>query len=183
MKYEVVNIVAAASLGAEIDLFSLALNAENVEYEPEQFPGAILRITNPHSSLLVFKNGNVICTGTKREEDIRRALARAAEIIQKALPGVKLPPPDKIPFQIVNIVAAASLDVDVDLYSLAAAMDNVEYEPEQFPGAIIRLENPPTTLLLFKNGKLICAGAKREKDIEESIKQVKELIKDFVARA
>ncbi len=181
VEYKIVNMVASASLGVEIDLFSLALNVENVEYEPEQFPGAILKVDNPPASLLVFKNGNLICTGNRSEEQIRRAIARAIEIIKEAQPHLALPDPNDVKYEVVNIVAAASLDVNVDLYSLAASSENVEYEPEQFPGAIIKLKKPKTTVLLFKNGKMICAGAKSEKDIEDSIKEVRKLIHDFIA--
>jgi len=65
-------------------------------------------------------------------------------------------------FEIVNFVATASLDMNLDLFDVAMNLDNVEYEPEQFPGAILRLDEPKLTFLLFKNGKMICAGAKKE---------------------
>ncbi|RLG20936.1 TATA-box-binding protein, partial [Candidatus Micrarchaeota archaeon] len=55
-----------------------------------------------------------------------------------------------INFKIENIVASASLGVELDLYAIAREVENVEYEPEQFPGAILKLKNPKTSLLLFK---------------------------------
>ncbi len=178
--YHVENIVASASLDVDIDLFSLALSVDNVEYEPEQFPGAILKIDDPHSSLLVFKNGKLICTGNKDPQQIRKAIEKTVQILKEAQPHLKLPDPKDVPFRIENIVASGDLKVIVDLYSLAATLDNVEYEPEQFPGAIIRIREPKATLLLFKNGKLICAGVRREEEIVEAIKKVRDLIKDFV---
>ncbi|NPA86621.1 MAG: TATA-box-binding protein [Candidatus Diapherotrites archaeon] len=180
--YRIENMVAYANLNTDIDLFNLALNMENVEYEPEQFPGAILRINDPKATLLIFKNGKVICTGTRTEEDVKRALARAVEEIKKAMPHLKLPDPDKIPFKIENIVASASLDVDVDLYALAESMENVEYEPEQFPGVIIHMNGGNPTILLFKNGKLICAGAKSEKEIEEAIEKLEKMLEGFATK-
>ncbi len=178
--YHVENIVASASLDVDIDLFSLALSVDNVEYEPEQFPGAILKIEEPHSSLLVFKNGKLICTGNKNPEQIRKAIEKTVEVLKEAQPHLNLPDPKNVPFRIENIVASGDLKVTVDLYSLAATLDNVEYEPEQFPGAIIRIREPKATLLLFKNGKLICAGVRKEDEIVEAIKKVRDLIKDFV---
>ena len=180
--YRVENIVAYANLNTDIDLFNLALNMDNVEYEPEQFPGAILRINDPKATLLIFKNGKVICTGTRTEEDVKRALKRAVEEIKKAMPDLNLPDPEKIPFQIENIVASASLDVDVDLYALAESMENVEYEPEQFPGVIIHMNGGNPTILLFKNGKLICAGAKSEKEIEEAIAKLEKMLEGFATK-
>ena len=178
--YKVQNIVASASLDVDIDLFSLALTLDNVEYEPEQFPGAILRIENPRSRLLVFKNGKLICTGNRNREQIRQAIRKTIELLKEAQPHLNLPDPDSVDFRVENIVASASLGVTVDLYSLAATLDNVEYEPEQFPGAIIRIRDPKATILLFKNGNLICAGVRKEEDIVRAIKKVRELIKDFV---
>ena len=83
-------------------------------------------------------------------------------------------------FKVENIVASANLEVDLDLFNIAMEVDNVEYEPEQFPGAIMRLKEIGTTLLLFKNGKVICSGAKSEKQIAQSIKRAVELLKDFI---
>ncbi len=83
-------------------------------------------------------------------------------------------------FKVENIVASANLEVELDLFNIAMEIANVEYEPEQFPGAIMRLKEIGTTLLLFKNGKVICSGAKSEKQIEQSIKRAVELLKPFI---
>ena len=57
------------------------------------------------------------------------------------------------------------LGLELDLYTIAYKLPDVEYEPEQFPGAILKLKDPKTSLLLFKNGKIICAGGKNEKEV------------------
>jgi transcription initiation factor TFIID TATA-box-binding protein len=85
-----------------------------------------------------------------------------------------------VSFKVENIVASANLNVELDLFTIATMVDNVEYEPEQFPGAIMRLKELGTTLLLFKNGKMICSGAKSEKQVSESIKKAVELLKKYV---
>ncbi len=89
--------------------------------------------------------------------------------------------PKKINFKIENIVASANLAVELDLYGIAREVDNVEYEPEQFPGAILKLKEPKTSLLLFKNGKLICTGAKSEGEVEAAINKAYSLIKDCIS--
>ncbi|MCX6767609.1 MAG: hypothetical protein NTY90_02670 [Candidatus Micrarchaeota archaeon] len=83
-------------------------------------------------------------------------------------------------FKVENIVASANLNVELDLFSIAMEVDNVEYEPEQFPGAIMRLKEIGTTLLLFKNGKVICSGAKNEKQIAKSIRRAVEILQDYM---
>src|SRR3989338_9465341 len=86
----------------------------------------------------------------------------------------------EVTFKVENIVASANMNVELDLFNIAMEVDNVEYEPEQFPGAIMRLKDIGTTLLLFKNGKDICSGAKSEKQIAQSIKRAVELLQKFI---
>jgi len=86
-------------------------------------------------------------------------------------------------FKVENIVASANLKVELDLFNIAMEVDNVEYEPEQFPGAIMRLKDIGTTLLLFKNGKVICSGAKSEAQIARSIKAAVKLLRRFIKKA
>ncbi len=83
-------------------------------------------------------------------------------------------------FKIVNIVASADLGVELDLYAIAKASPDVDYEPEQFPGAICKIHEPKSALLLFKNGKIICAGCKTEADIKNSINQVIKIVEQHI---
>lgn len=75
------NIVVSADLHANIDLFSLSKNVKEVDYEPEQFPGAIFRIKEPKGVIILFKNGKLICTGSNTTKNIKIVLERAAKII------------------------------------------------------------------------------------------------------
>lgn len=80
--FKVENIVASGDLGLELDLYVLAYKLKDIEYEPEQFPGAILKLKEPKASLLLFKNGKVICTGTKTEKDVAKALRVTARMLE-----------------------------------------------------------------------------------------------------
>ncbi|MCD4740238.1 hypothetical protein K8R43_03545 [archaeon] len=84
-KYDIriVNMVASASLNEEIDLFNLARKEPTVEYEPEQFPGAVLKLKTPKVSFLVFRNGKIVCTGAKNEKVIELAMKKMAGIVRK----------------------------------------------------------------------------------------------------
>jgi transcription initiation factor TFIID TATA-box-binding protein len=167
-------LVAASNLGTTLDLYNLAAAIPEIEYEPEQFPGAIFKIKEPKVSLLIFRNGKIIISGAASEKEIELGIKKAIKYIgeiQKEIKNKKTPK-----YEIVNLVATANLDKNVDLFQAAMQFDDIEYEPEQFPGAIIRLYKPKMTVLLFKNGKLICAGAKTENDIKKSITEVKKLV-------
>ncbi len=81
--FKIENIVASADLGVELDLYAIAKASPDVDYEPEQFPGAIYKIHDPKTALLLFKNGKVICTGSKTEADIHRAINIVIKTVQK----------------------------------------------------------------------------------------------------
>ena len=79
--FKIENIVASSELGLELDLYTIAYKLHDVEYEPEQFPGAILKFLSPKTSLLLFKNGKIICTGGRSEADVSAALNQAAKLL------------------------------------------------------------------------------------------------------
>jgi len=176
-EFVITNIVASASLGLELDLFQLASKIKEIEYEPEQFPGAILKFKEPKVSLLLFKNGKVVCVGCKKRSLVEKTIERTRKML---LPYAKKIIKDKKPkIEITNMVASADLGLELDLYRIAYKVSDVEYEPEQFPGAILKFKEPKVSLLLFKNGKVICAGAKNETEIRNVLRKAKLLLKDY----
>jgi len=175
MKYQIVNLVASASLDSTLDLYNLAVAIPNIEYEPEQFPGAILKLKEPKVSMLLFKNGKVICSGASSEREITLGIKKASKLIKSVQKNFKIK--KKVEYQVVNLVATANINQTLDLFQTAMQLDNVEYEPEQFPGAILRIADPKITLLLFKNGKMIVAGAKREYLLKKGLNVAVNLIR------
>jgi transcription initiation factor TFIID TATA-box-binding protein len=173
-------MVASAALGLELDLYALANKIPEIEYEPEQFPGAILKFKEPKASLLLFKNGKVVCVGCKTRANIERTIQKTIKMLTpyaKRITKTKKPKID-----ITNIVASAALGIELDLYKIAYKVKDVEYEPEQFPGAILKFKEPKASLLLFKNGKVICAGAKNEKDIRIVLMKAKKLLLPYAEK-
>ena len=86
--YKIQNIVATTSLEKPVPLTKLARTQSNTEYNPEQFPGLVLRIKEPKSAVLVFSSGNLVCTGTKSIAQVKEVIE--AVIRQIAKIGVKL---------------------------------------------------------------------------------------------
>ena len=72
-------------------------------------------------------------------------------------------------FRIENIVGTTSLRENLDLHAIARALDEAEYEPEQFPGLICRLKEPKTTILHIRSGKVVCTGAKNLEHVKTAI--------------
>jgi transcription initiation factor TFIID TATA-box-binding protein len=55
---------------------------------------------------------------------------------------------------IVNVVATATINQRLDLVDITKKFPGVEYHPEHFPGAVFRLKNPKTGILLFSTGQV-----------------------------
>jgi len=73
---------------------------------------------------------------------------------------------------IENIVATVSLDQTLDLRQIERSIIIAEYNPEQFPGLIYRLEEPKVTALIFKSGKMVVTGAKSTRSLIDAIKRI-----------
>ena len=87
-------------------------------------------------------------------------------------------PKIKASVNIENVVASATLKQSIDLNSVVKAFPSVEYRPEQFPGLVFRLKKPKTATLIFNSGKMVCTGAKSEKESRRAVmKVIKELKK------
>lgn len=162
------NIVATASLGKDVPLTKLAKTLSNTEYNPEQFPGLVLRIKKPKSAVLVFSSGNLVCTGTKSTAQVKEVIREVIKQLRKI--NVRITAVPKITVQ--NIVASGSIDMSLNLNYLALNLENTEYEPEQFPGLVYKLVEPTATFLLFSNGKLVCTGTKNREQLEDSMRQL-----------
>jgi transcription initiation factor TFIID TATA-box-binding protein len=74
--FKVVNIVASASLGGNVDLEKIVVALRHTMYEPEQFPGLIYRMDEPKVVILIFASGNLVITGAKKEKDVYDAVKR-----------------------------------------------------------------------------------------------------------
>ena len=73
---------------------------------------------------------------------------------------------------IENVVASATLNQDIDLNSVVNAFPSVEYRPQQFPCLVFRLKKPKTATLIFGTGKMVCTGAKSERQAKRAVRKV-----------
>jgi transcription initiation factor TFIID TATA-box-binding protein len=158
----IVNIVVNTSLKHDIPLEKMAATLPNTEYNPEQFPGLVIRIKDPKTSALIFSSGNVVCTGARTLSDVDASLKK----IIKALTKINIKITIKPEITVQNIVASGSIGMMLNLNVLAMRLNNIEYEPEQFPGLVYKLMSPvKATFLLFSNGKIVCTGTKSEEEV------------------
>ena len=172
-KVTIHNVVASAAFKHRIDLNSIVKAFPKVEYNPQRFPGLAFRLKKPKSCCLIFNSGRMVCTGTKSVREARRAVLKVARELKKN--GIVIVGTPELEIQ--NIVASVDLgnlviDVDDFVYAAYRFGKKAMYEPEQFPGAIYRMEDPHVVFLVFSTGKLVCVGAKMEEDVHRAVEKL-----------
>lgn len=169
----VVNIVVSTALKHDIPLEKMAATLSNTEYNPEQFPGLVIRIKEPKTSALIFSSGKVVCTGARTMENVRASIQKIIKSLEKI--GIKITIDPVITIQ--NIVASGTVGMDLNLNTLAMKLENTEYEPEQFPGLVYKMPELKATFLLFSNGKVVCTGTKSEAEVNKALDKLIENLK------
>ncbi|MCD6511281.1 MAG: TATA-box-binding protein [Thaumarchaeota archaeon] len=168
------NVVASASVFQPIDLNLITKNFTDVEYRPEQFPGLVFRLKSPKTATLIFSSGKMVCTGSKSEEQAKKAVRAVVQKLRKGGIDIKNEPV----IEIQNIVASANLGGKIYLEKAAEVLPRSMYEPEQFPGLIHRMIEPKTVILLFASGKLVCTGAKKEEEVYRAVNNLHKILEE-----
>ncbi|MFB6241669.1 MAG: TATA-box-binding protein [Candidatus Nanosalina sp.] len=171
------NVVASATFDQSLPLDRIAIYLENTEYEPEQFPGLVYRLEEPKAAALLFGSGKIVCTGTQSPEQAKEATHKIIEELKEA--DVEITNKPEITVQ--NIVASSELDATLNLNRIAFELVGTEYEPEQFPGLVYRLEDPEVVFLLFSSGTLVCTGGRTYEDVKRGIANLEEDLEEIGA--
>ena len=112
-----------------------------------------------------------------RHGPVHRRLRAGDQTTQIRKASIGLDSEPKITVQ--NIVASSDLGqkINLSVIAITLGLERVEYEPEQFPGLVYRLDEPKTVILLFSSGKLVCTGAKKPEDGEAAVDKISEELK------
>ena len=175
---KIVNIVVSTALEKDVPLEKMAATLPNTEYNPEQFPGLVLRIKDPKTSALVFSSGKVVCTGARTLADVERSIQSIIRSLKKLNIYVTIKPV----ITVQNIVASGSIGMDLNLNILGIKLPNTEYEPEQFPGLVHKLKGTSATFLLFSNGKIVCTGTKTEQEVHNATDKLIDTLKKILKK-
>ncbi|WP_321506947.1 TATA-box-binding protein [uncultured Methanoregula sp.] len=162
------NIVSAGSVAESIDLERIGNTIPNCTYTKKKFPGAVLHIQNPKSAALIFSSGRVVLTGHHRSEDIPLALQNLLQSLRVA----GIPCRENPQLNVTNIVCTYDLGFPLNLLRITSALmdtEQVEYEPEAFPGLVCRISDPKIVFLLFSSGKIVITGGKIIDDVKAGL--------------
>jgi transcription initiation factor TFIID TATA-box-binding protein len=162
------NIVSAGSIAESIDLEFIGNNIPNCTFTKKKFPGAVFHMQNPKSAALIFSSGRVVLTGHHRSEDIPVALQNLLQNLKEAGISCK----DNPQIKVTNIVCTYDLGFPLNLVRITTALmdtEQVEYEPEAFPGLVCRISDPKIVFLLFSSGKIVITGATIIDDVKAGL--------------
>ena len=171
---KIVNVVATVKVNQEINLRRILEKIPQAEYDPKRFPGLVYRLTKPRTAILIFGSGNMVITGAKAEEDVYKAVDRlintlvSKRILSNAKPNIK----------IENVVASGNLRGTIDLEAAAEMLEYAIYEPEEFPGLIYSMKEPRVVILLFASGKIVCTGARGERQVYKAVEKLKKELEE-----
>jgi transcription initiation factor TFIID TATA-box-binding protein len=180
---EVVNIVASMRMTNSIDVNAVADELE-IDYEQEQFPGMVYRVENPKVCLLLFRSGKAVATGAKDVESVDIAFKRLREDLEKN--NFDLWDEKDCEVHLHNIVMTSDLSeivagkIDLSNLMLHLPFDKTEYEPEQFPGLIYRLDDPAVVFLIFSSGRCVITGANQFEDAERAESVLRDELASFL---
>jgi len=176
LDYKIENVVATVvvEITEKIDLNIIARKHTDVEYNPERFPGLVMRILKPKATILIFSTGKMVVTGMRKASEADKVVEKVLKNIRKA--GIKVSNPE---ITIQNIVASGDLHTNIDLNMAAIVMEYAMYEPEVFPGLIYRMQEPKTVFLIFSTGRIVCTGAKKKEIVREAVKKLNKEVRDL----
>ncbi|KKN55852.1 hypothetical protein LCGC14_0577930 [marine sediment metagenome] len=176
LDYKIENVVATVvvEITEKIDLVQIARKHAEVEYNPERFPGLVMRIEKPRATILIFSTGKMVVTGLRKATEAPKVVEKVVKNIKKA--GIKVTNPV---ITIQNIVASGDLHTNIDLNMAAIVMEYAMYEPEVFPGLIYRMQDPKTVFLIFSTGRIVCTGAKKKEIVREAVKKLNKEVREL----
>ncbi|MFC6615474.1 TATA-box-binding protein [Halopenitus salinus] len=171
------NVVASTGIGQELDLESVAMDLAGADYDPEQFPGLVYRTKSPKSAALIFRSGKIVCTGANSTDAVHESL----NMVFDELRALEIPVEEDPEITVQNIVTSADLGEDLNLNAIAIGLglEHIEYEPEQFPGLVYRLDDPDVVALLFGSGKLVITGGKEPADAAAAVDVIVERLEEL----
>ncbi|OIB57376.1 TATA-box-binding protein [Natrialba sp. SSL1] len=171
------NVVASTGIDQELNLEQVGDDLPEADYNPEHFPGLVYRTQEPKAAALIFRSGKIVCTGASSEPAVRESLSTVFEVLRDL--GIDISESPTIEVQ--NIVASVDFGSQFNLNAIAIGLglEDVEYEPEQFPGLVYRLDDPSAVALLFGSGKAVITGAKTTDAVTHATNAVETRLTDL----
>jgi transcription initiation factor TFIID TATA-box-binding protein len=167
------NVVASVRISSYLNLDLLIERYRDVE-KKENFPGLVIKIKKPKSTILIFRSGKMVITGTKNIKNIPIIVEKVVKRLTATGCELDMEPEIKVE----NIVASGNFHTPINLDLTSITLERTIYEPEVFPGLIYKVPVPKVCFLIFSSGKIICTGAKKEAKIRIAVRDLAVKLKE-----
>lgn len=183
---EISNVVGEIEIGQELDLRAVEglLNATEqiteATYEPAENHWLQSRFTVPKNekSWYVAFYRSKICTiaGCDSIEMLENVASSVIQALEPIL-GERKPP-----VRTTNIVGVFNLDFSIGLThaAIGLGLEQVEYEPEQFPGLIYRSDSVPGVVSIFASGASVITGLSDEMKLNQTAGSIRRELRDII---
>lgn len=145
----------------------MARDLDDATFDFEHFPGLVYHPDgHPDATSLVFRSGAIVCTGATSVEGVHAAIHTTVEALREL--GISGEAAD---ITVENIVTSGDLGEGLNLEAIAIGLglEDVEYEPEQFPGLVYRSADLAVVVLLFGTGKIVITGGTVPEDADAAV--------------
>lgn len=168
-KLTIVSIVATGKINREFNLEAIEedLNTHSCQHVPRQSPGLHITFYEGGPTVTLFRSGSFNIRGGSTVEELHKNKSLLKSRIFEL--GIETTISS---FAVTNMVFTADLGKQLDLNetSIKLGLENIEYEPEQFPGLVYRLERG--VILTFSSGKLVLTGFTEVKDAQQAYNEI-----------
>jgi transcription initiation factor TFIID TATA-box-binding protein len=187
---EVQNIVGSGKLKPELDLAAVAEDLQDqdgideVEHSRRSGNRLLIYFSENDGLGILAPTAVYIFNGVDNYEDLENAKTKLLTgLAELGIISSPTPPESQIvdPFEIQNVVCTGDLNKELNLeaFSIALGIENVEYEPEQFPGLVYKPKEFESTALLFASGKVVVMGVADEKLAQEVFDSIKNKVTEL----
>ena len=167
------NIVCSGDLNQQVPFDRLPeLPSALYKYDPEIYHGAYILLSEGKAT--IYRSGKYIIYGLKSLDSVNHSYEEFLAILSLIVDSAIVTPPT-----IQNIVGMDDFQMDIPLCRLVVAlqMENIEYEPEQFPGVIYRGKSG--TALIFSSGKVVFAGFRNLHSMEIFSSELRQIVENI----
>lgn len=169
------NIAAVLDLEIELDLSYLSSKITYSSYEPKRYPSLIFRPPDL-PTILITKTGKLLFPGGSSVESIIGAYHTTAQELEKL--GIEDTQTER-DIRVVNILSTFQSEEQLNLpeLSIRIGLEDIEYEPEQFPALIYRIKSD-SVALLFSSGSIVITGTSSCEEVLIAAQRVRDAISD-----
>ncbi|MEI6840361.1 MAG: TATA-box-binding protein [Methanomicrobiales archaeon] len=164
------NIVMTGRIADSLDIQHIAEKLDGCVFTKKKFPGAVYHMKEPKIVALLFNSGKIVFTGITCMEDYQKGLG----LLISQLDGLGIKTMAVPDISAKNMVCSYDTGLKINLTKVITtfAYEKIEYEPEQFPGLVFRIDEPKIVVLIFSSGKIILTGGTNIEDVKSAIDQL-----------